>query len=1099
MRIDVRKLPNRPLPPTRRLWAVAALALASLAPGPLRADPAPNPEGEEFFEKHVRPIFAAHCLECHGPTKQEASLRFDRADAVRKGSDGGPILHPDDPASSPLLVALQYEGDVQMPPDGKLADEQIAAVRRWIEMGAPWPDHVDSHSGASIEDQAARHWAFQPVVRPGMPDVAAAESCEGPIDRFLLQKLEAKGLGFAPVADRRTWLRRASMDVLGLPPTYEEVEAIERDDRPDVFDRWTDRLLASPHHGEKWARHWLDVARYADTKGYVFTANRRYPFAFTYRDYVIRAFNEDLGYDRFIRDQLAADKAPLEDDKRALAAMGFLTVGRRFLNNPHDVIDDRIDVVSRGLLGLTVTCARCHDHKYDPIPMADYYSLYGVFASSVEPGDLPVVAEAPYPSMREAFEKDLADRHRAVDDYLARKAREREEIFRKQLGALVLAAHEVGGNHEDPKLADVAREVGTNDRTARLFVRKWQKFLSARLSPQHPVFGAWAMFQSSPPEEFEARSSRIVEQLKADAGSKTMHPEVVRPFQESAPKDMREVVQAYGKVLADVEDVRRALDEPGSPLRLTPDEASSCLDQQERNELQGLRGRIDELKATHPGAPLQAMVMQDGTPQDSPIFLRGNPNRPGEKAPRQFLAVLEGPQRKPFEDGSGRGELAGRIADPKNPLTARVMVNRLWHWRFGRGVVRTTSDFGLRSDPPTHPELLDWLASEFVERGWSLKAMHREMLSSRAFRQASVDRPEGREADPQNDLLWSFRRRRLDFEELRDATLAASGELDRQMHGRPADLTGPDPTRRRAVYAFIDRQNLDGLFRTFDFANPNTSAPQRYVTTVPQQALYMMNSPFILERSRALARDPALLGQSSLEHGVDALFRRVFVRPAQPRELEASIAFLAAQESAAQDAPGLAWRYGFGRYDRSEQRVTGFSTLSRWNSRQWQPGERYPDPEFGHLAVTAEGGHPGRNDDRAAVRRWVSPRSMRVSIQSVIRHRSDKGDGVEAVLASSRRGELGAWTVFHDKLDASIDDLEVEAGEHLDFIVAPRGGDSYDGFEWTVRIDAAGAAVAGATASWDSVRDFSFPADRLSAWEKLAHVLLLTNEFAFVD
>jgi hypothetical protein len=476
-------------------------------------------------------------------------------------------------------------------------------------------------------------------------------------------------------------------------------------------------LLASPHFGERWGRHWLDVARYADERGYVGVGvNRVYPYAYAYRDWVVRSLNEDLPYDRFIVLQLAGDQLVSGPDNRALAAMGFLTVGRRFLNNVHDVIDDRIDVVCRGLMGLTAGCARCHDHKYDPIPMRDYYSLYSVFANSVEPDDLPTLQPSPAGPDRDAFEKELV------------KLQEERDKFERD---------------------------------------------------------------------------------NAD-------------MKKNRNREFREKVKPFDN-------------------------------------------KIKILKATHRGAPPHGMVMLDRPDLiDGHVFLRGNPNNPGPVVPRQFLQVLAGPKREPFKKGSGRAELAAAIASKDNPLTARVLVNRVWLHLFGAGLVRTPSDFGLRSDPPTHPELLDYLAARFVDEGWSTKKLIRLIMLSKAYQQAS-DNPsplggEGRvrgdnpqSADPDNFLLWKMNRRRLDFEALRDGVLAVAGRLDPAVGGQPVSITTAPFSRRRTLYGFIDRQNLPGVYRTFDFASPDTHSPRRFTTTVPQQALFLMNSPFLIEQAKHLA------------------------------------------------------------------------------------------------------------------------------------------------------------------------------------------------------------------------------------------------------
>ncbi len=702
----------------------------------LTATPALPAQDAEFFEKHVRPVLAEKCFSCHGPKKQMAGLRLDSAEGVRKGSDQGSVVEPGQPEKSPLIRAVRQDGDLKMPPKGKLPAEAVEALTTWVKSGAHWP--ADTKAGTANAD-ARRHWAFQPVMNPTLPLVRDASWPATSVDTFVLAKLEANGMAPAPPADPRTLLRRVTFDLIGLPPTPEEVEAFLRTyaAKPQAaYEELVDRLLASPRYGERWGRHWLDVARYADTKGYVFQAERRYPFAYTYRDYVIRAFNEDLPYDRFLLEQLAADQLELGDDKRPLAAMGFLTLGRRFLNNVHDIIDDRIDTVTRGLLGLTVSCARCHDHKFDPIPTKDYYALYGVFASSVEPNELPTIAMPEQTPAYQAFQVELAKLQQAVDEY--RKTNETE----------------------------------------------------------------------------------------LNSGNR-----------------------------------------------------------KHRDELRALQKEVDGLKVTHPGSPPQAMVLVD-TPQpvQPVVFRRGNPNNRGEAVPRQFLEVLANGSRAPFTQGSGRLELARAIAGRDNPLTARVLVNHVWLHHFGAGLVRTPSDFGTRGEPPTHPELLDWLAWNFMESGWSVKHVHRLILLSRTYLQASDPDPALAKADPDNRLLGRTNRRRLEFESLRDAILAVSGRLETTGGGPPVEITTAPFTARRTVYGFIDRQNLPGVFRTFDFASPDTSTPQRHMTTVPQQALFLMNSPFLLEQAAALVRRPDMAGLDTAGR-IERLHRLLYGRAAEPEEV----------------------------------------------------------------------------------------------------------------------------------------------------------------------------------------------------------------------
>lgn len=739
-------------------FAFTTLFILLTCCGTALAEPgkAPTPEAIEFFEKHVRPVLAENCWSCHGEKQQKASLRLDSRDAVLKGSDTGPVVIASQSEKSLLVQAIRQTGDLKMPPKGRLKDEQIAALSRWIQEGVAWPVSRETLANAAWE----KHWAFQPVRVPGLPRVRDAGWCQSSIDFFVRAKLEASGLGPAPQAERRNWVRRVSYDLVGLPPSPEEIDAFVQDASPDAAVRVVDRLLASPQFGERWGRYWLDVARYANERGYVgVDVDRVYPFAYTYRDWVINAFNEDRPYDQFLIAQLAADQLPLGENKRDLAAMGFLTVGRRFINNQQDIIDDRIDVTLRGMQGLTVTCARCHDHKFDPIPTKDYYSLYGVFASSQEPDDLPILEPISRGPALDAFEKELQ-----------------------------------------------------------------------RLT------------------EEKAKFERENEAMKKDK-----------------PREFKEKIKPFDN-------------------------------------------KIKQLHAKHPGAPPRGMVLIDlPQPVQPRVFVRGNAGNPGPEVPRQFLGLLTGTERRPFTKGSGRLELAQAIVSKDNPLTARVFVNRVWGHLFGEGLVLTPSDFGLRSEPPSHPELLDHLASEFVADGWSVKNLIRRIVLSSTYRQSSDGAAAGLQRDPENRLLWKMNRRRLDFEALRDSLLAVSGDLDPTLGGQAIDLAKQPFSKRRTVYGFIDRQNLPPMFRTFDFANPDTHSPQRHETVVPQQALFLMNSPFVLERARRLTARLETAGVTEPAARVQHLHRLLFGREATPAETQQGLAYVQAVEADGKSTKLAAW------------------------------------------------------------------------------------------------------------------------------------------------------------------------------------------------
>lgn len=955
------------MPTLRTSFALLLLPLAARAI---------TPEQTEFFEKKVRPVLAEQCYKCHGPEKQKGDLRLDSRAAVLKGADVGPVAVAGKPDESSLIKSIRHEGDSKMPGKGeKLSDDQIAALEEWVKMGMPWPESDKPTTPGASVDLTKTHWSWQPVKNPPVPAVKdEGKWAHGEIDRFILAQLEAKKIAPSPIASKRTLIRRASYDLTGLPPSAAEVEAFEKDNSPEAYAKLIDRLLASPRYGERWGRYWLDVARYSDTKGYLAGGEeRRYPFAYTYRDWVINALNRDLPYDQFIIHQIAGDQVATEADNSPMAAQGFLTLGRRFLNSQPDIIDDRIDVVSRGLMGLSVTCARCHDHKFDPIPTKDYYALYGVFGSSMEKpsNEQPVLTGARDEKSDAEYRKQLAEREGEV----AKFVEEKENLF------------------------------------------------------------AWRMLMT--------------------IGTPALLPK-----------------------------------QPRVPL---------LLDRAGKEALTKLRNKIDDLNAG-PLAPPRAMAMFDSpTPMNPRVFVRGNPGRPGDPVPRRFLTILSNGDPKPFAKGSGRLELAQAIASKDNPLTARVMVNRVWNLHFGRGLVRTPGDFGVKGEPPTHPELLDWLASRFMAEGWSLKKLHRTMMLSAAYQQTSDDRPDAALADPENLLVWKMNRRRLDFEAMRDSLLACADQLDLQMGGRGVELAAPPYASRRAVYGYIDRQNLPGVFRTFDFASPDQSSPQRFVTTVPQQALFMMNSPFVIQRAQALVAQPKYQEANAYEEQLQELYRRVLGRNAEPGEVDAGLRFVmnGITNPALQEEEKPLWQYGWGGYDEASKRVD-FHRLTTFNGKNktWQPVATLPDQKLGFVSVSAEGGHPGRDATKASIRRWTAPRDLAITINGALARPADGGDGVFARIVSSRSGELLKIEVNPKQtVPTKVERVEVKAGDTIDFIVEPRAAENFDAFKWS-------PTIGSDDGSWDAKSQFAGPPPArtpLKPWEQYAQVLLQTNEFAFVD
>ncbi len=716
-------------PPRRKRLRVPATALfltLVLSAGSWGAEP--SREQVEFFEKKIRPVLVQHCYKCHSAeaAKLKGGLRLDTREATRKGGDTGPAVVPGEPDKSLLLKAVRYE-DLEMPPKSRLPEAVVADIETWIKNGAADPRDGDTKTAAvpSTIDIAAgkQFWSFQPPRRYDPPPVRAADWPKQPIDRFILARLEAVDLKPSPPADRRTWIRRVTFDLIGLPPTPEEIEAFVRDPSPDADARVIDRLLTSPHYGERWARMWLDVARYAEDQAHIVGNDQSlfYPQAYLYRDWVIKALNDDLPYDRFVRLQLAADLIE-PDNPTNHPALGYLGLGPKYYGRGSlavkcDEWEDRVDIVGRALLGLTVACARCHDHKYDPIPTEDYYALAGVFAST--------------------------------------------DMYNRPL--------------------------------------------------------------------------------------------------DNAPKP-------------EAEPAKKPDDKTKSP----------------RNTLH---------------------IVREGKPTDLTIFIRGDVNNKGPVVPRHFLQVLSDGPPQPFRQGSGRRELAEAIVSPQNPLTARVIVNRVWGQVFGRPLVGTPSNFGALGERPTHPELLDDLAVRFMENGWSLKWLVRELVLSATYRQTSgiVDAQTDRQAvDPENRLLSHMNRRRLSVEAWRDEVLAANGCLESSIGGPSIDPQDPQQ-RRRTVYSNVSRLSLNPLLALFDFPDPNIHADRRVETTTPLQKLFVLNSPWMVDQAAALAErlcvDIPGDADDANRRRIGRAYELLYARPATEAETRLGLEFLSRGE-AAKDA----WR-----------------------------------------------------------------------------------------------------------------------------------------------------------------------------------------------
>lgn len=1136
-----------------------------------------TPEQLEFFERDIRPLLVENCASCHNAEEQSGDLRVDSLAALIGGGESGPALVPYSPQRSLLMKAVRREGELKMPPDDPLATGKVAKLEKWIEMGAPWPKSESSatHAAEKFDKRklaAHNHWAFQPLAKSLPPEVQRADWATSAVDRFVLAGLENRSLSPAPAANRRDLLRRLSYDLTGMPPTVQELSDFAADTEPDAYERVVDRVLASPRFGEQWGRHWLDIARYSDTKGYVYAREERFfVHAPAYRDWVIDALADDMPYDRFVILQLAADQI-VPDDPAAQAAMGFLTIGRRFLGVTHDIIDDRIDVVTRGLLGLTVSCARCHDHKFDPIPTADYYSLYGVFHNSTERRvKLPTRKASTQPATdaelaaKTSFETELAKREQQYRDQLAAQRQTAGERVHAKLTDYLLSQLEL-----EKYPAEGFDVVIAKDDLVPAQVRRFQAYFLEAAERNDNIFSAWRLYQQLPLESFATAAVAVTNQLAA------LPPERLNRFVAklfaTPPESMQQVAQRYGELFTKLKDVscenaaeesalaelKQFTEGPNSPCRV-PDEDIVSIEQFFDSEtcvaMWKLQGEVDRwINQSEQSPGFATQLVDRGHIREPHVFRRGNSLLIGERVDRQFLSILcapptsspvtqnddsgtvqpsthqtlltsrgvsdsdaqitgdHRPTRKPFVHGSGRRELAEAIVDPRNPLTARVWTNRVWQHLFAQGLVSTPSDFGLRATAPSHPELLDWLAIDYLHNGQSTKRLVRQLVLSSTYQQAGTSGEaeqttfaRAAEIDPSNRLLWRASPKRLTFEQRRDTWLMAAEQLDRTRGGRARPLFEGE-NRRRTIYGLVDRQFLPGVLRVFDFANPDLHTPQRSETTVPQQALFELNHEFTAQMARSIARviqsKPEL---SSAQSRIEAMFWQVLGRAPEPAELADAIAFVnqPADLIPQPRVEAAAWQYGFGKLDEATAKVEGFQALPHFTGRAWQGGAAWPDATLGWVQLTATGGHAGNDLQHAAVRRWTAPRVGKVKIQSVAQHDVPVGDGIRAAVVASRGGVLKSEVVHNSKVDFAFEDISVEVRDTLDFVVNFNADLNSDQFAWTPEISLVGesAAVTGELPThWNAEKDFAGKTPNyLNPWEQLAQVLLVSNEITFVD
>jgi len=970
----------------RSLLTAFGLAIGLAAAAAIAAEEPVDPAAVEFFETSVRPILVGRCLGCHGPEKTKAGLRLDSRAGALAGGETGPAITPGDAESSPLVQAIRYEGDVRMPPKSKLPQEEIDVLVKWVVQGAVWGPEPEKAAagpakgglGGSPEfARRAGFWCFRPI-RAAEPPAVADAWPRGAIDRFLLAAMAPKGLAPAPEADRRTLIRRLTFDLTGLPPTPEEVAAFLADDRADAYERLVDRLLASPSYGERWARHWLDLVRFAESSGHEFDYDILN--AWQYRDYVVRALNRDLPYDRFVVEQIAGDLLPVprhnpvDGSNESIQGTGFYWLGEG-VHSPLDLrdeevrrVDNQIDVLSKTFLGLTVSCARCHDHKFDPITQKDYYALAGFLRSTRHQqafidSDVriaPLVAELR--SRKKALAETLAEAapklpppRRAEIEALLREPPKTEPATRpapEDLSAWRAAGdafescpsppfridlHEhsrliaapsgsLGSGLISDRLQGVARSPTFTVARRRLHVLasgtggRLNVVIDGFEKIRGPIYDGLTVPVNAPgaPRWYSFDVASWVGRrayLEASDGASAEFGGVttglvdgrgrldvlaVRATDDPAPHEA-----PAAPVAVDVEALVRDLNGVDSPLAARVSAAIA--------EYREVEARIP--------APSLAPAAVDGDGEDEFVMLRGSPRTLGEPSPRRLLAVLGGGGPPPGATGSGRLELARAMVDVRsNPLIARVIVNRIWKHHFGEGLVRSTDDFGAMGQAPSHPELLDWLAAEFVRRGWSIKAMHRLVVESSAYRMAARATPEADRADPTNALLHRANVRRLEAEAVRDSLLAVAGRLDRRQggpsmppylspfmegRGRPK-ASGPiDGDGRRSLYLQVRRNFLNPLFLVFDAPVPFSTMGRRHASNVPAQALALLNDPLVMQLAGEWAA--RVSAEETTDAGrIERLYQEAFARPPTAEESSRCLAYLRARREGTTDDK-VAW------------------------------------------------------------------------------------------------------------------------------------------------------------------------------------------------
>lgn len=940
-----------------------------------------------------------------------------------------------------------------------------------------------------IEQERKNFWAYRPPVNHPVPNHEGAWG-KNAIDAFIFENHKKLKLTPSSEADRRTLIRRVYFDLTGLPPSFEEVEAFANDKAPDAYERLIDKLLASPAYGERWGRHWLDVARYADTQGYNFTNSSKYPFSYTYRDYVIRSFNEDKPYNNFIVEQLAADLLK-DNDKKNLAALGFLTTGERFLNKQDEIANDRIDVTTQAFLAMTVACARCHDHKVDPIPSADYYSLYGVFMSTREPGmeELPVIGEPVNQAAHKKYVEDKAKFEKELESKI-------NEVFKKAEG-------------EWPQFVDgIVDYIGQN----RIHKKKEKRdYRNRALRKGHFEFlrnfisgepGKKNNFYALLHHVYHRQNENDIPHLVNEFSNRNETPAVLKEsLKAKQPKTREQVYHLYRDL---IKTAFEAKDKPefneiremvnGAEFRdhFSKSNKESYVERDERNQITQIQNKIKNLMTTE-GAPPRAMVIYDkDKPYNPYVFNRGKAHDRGPNVNRRFPQVLSKSEtHKKFNSGSGRLELAQSIADKDNPLTARVMVNRVWQWHFGEGIVPTPSNFGKMGLPPSNLKLLDHLSIWFTENGWSLKKLHKYIMTSATYMQTSEIRQNMNQIDEANKYLWRMNNRRLEWESMRDSMIQVAGRLSERNGGHPVDVMNLHGTNYRSVYGYLDREKIPGALKNFDFPSPQVTCEARINTVVPQQGLFMMNSKMVTDCSKVISS--SLKDKNGDEEKIKALFRKTLSRLPSDEELKKALNFVTNQgKKFGYKSPKI--EYGIAQFENNQ--LTKFQKFDFYKAEVWRFKGKFPHEKYEYASLRKDGGHPGGNFP--VVTRMTVFLGGVVKFNGELHHPDKNGNGVMAYFY--RNGsEIGKWHSKHNRKLTELT-LEVKAGDIIDLAVGPNGDHGFDTYHWRKKII---LNQGGSDYEIDFNNSFGnkqgAESNNFSVWDALAQVMLMSNEFLYVD